>query len=66
MLAAGRGHAAIVRLLLDHGARVNIGDKVNETFGLNSQLSLPFFTSELNCLFVCLLITKCINNIVIN
>ena len=28
MLASGRGHTAIVRLLLDHGARVNVGDKV--------------------------------------
>ena len=31
MLASGRGHTAIVRLLLDHGARVNVGDKVLPT-----------------------------------
>lgn len=28
MWAAGRGHVAIVRLLLENGAKVNAGDKV--------------------------------------
>lgn len=45
--AAGRGHAEIVRLLLQHGAKVNCSDKVTTIITL---MLLTYQSNESPCL----------------
>ncbi len=46
--AAGRGHTVIVRMLLDHGAKVNTADKVRAQ---DVWREFPSLSVKTTCLF---------------